>query len=132
MITYSGFTWVQMLTLLVSLVLPMLVALATTRLAAPRLKAVVLAVLAAVTGFLSELLDALVNGTAYDLGAAFSTWTYAFILAVAAHFGLLKPAGVTGSSGAIAKALPGGLGRDDPGEHSVEALRQRLDAEERA
>jgi hypothetical protein len=131
-ITYSGFTWVQLLTLLVSLVLPLLVAVVTTRLASPGLKAVVLAFLAALTGFGSELLDALVNHTAYDVGAAVFAWTYSFILAVVAHFGALKPAGVTGSRGAVANALPGGIGWDDPGAHSVEALRRRLESEELA
>lgn len=130
MITYSGISWVQLLTLLVSVVLPALVALVTRRMASSGLKAVVLVGLAAVTGFLSELLDALVHATVFDLGAALMMWLTAFIVAVAAHYGLLKPTGVTGSQGAIANAVPGGLGADDPGKHSVAAILARL-AEER-
>ena len=119
MITFTGFSGVQILTLVVSVVLPVLVALATSRLASPGLKAVVLALLAAAVGFLSELLDALHAGTPYDVGAALLTWLGAFVVAVAAHFGLLKPTGITGSRGAVAAAVPGGVGSDDPGRHEA-------------
>lgn len=131
MITYSGFTLVQLLTLLVSVVLPALVALLTSRLASPGVKAIALALLAALVGFLSELADALTAGTPFDAAAALMSWVTAFIVAVASHYGLLKPTGVTGSTGAIANALPGGIGRDDPGRHSVESILRRVKAEER-
>jgi small basic protein len=110
MIVTSGFSWVQLLTLLVSVILPILVALSTNRLASPGLKAVVLALLAAVVGFLSELLDALVDNTSFDLGTAVMSWVTAFIIAVASHYGLLKPTGITGTNGAVAQAVPGGVG----------------------
>lgn len=110
MIVTSGFSWVQLLTLLVSVILPILVALTTNRLASPGLKAVVLALLAALVGFLSELLDALTDHTAFDVGAAVLSWVTVFIVAVASHYGLLKPVGLTGSSGAVAQAVPGGVG----------------------
>lgn len=131
MITYSGFSWVQLLTLLVSVVLPALVALVTRRMASSGLKATVLALLAAVLGFGSELLDALTQGGVFDVGAGVYAWVTAFVIAVAAHYGLLKPTGVTGSQGAIASAIPGGLGADDPGKHSVDGILARLDAERR-
>jgi small basic protein len=114
MIVTSGFSWVQLLTLLVSVILPILVALATNRLSSPGVKAVVLALLAALVGFLSELLDALVDNTAFNLGAAVMSWVTAFIIAVASHYGLLKPTGLTGSKGAVAQAVPGGLGTPVP------------------
>lgn len=130
MITFSGFTWVQLLTLLVSVGLPALVALVTQRMASSGLKATVLAALAAVTGLASELLDALVHHTAFDVGAALIAWLTAFVIAVAVHYGLLKPAGVTGSQGAIAQAVPGGIGQEQPGKHSVAALIARLEREQ--
>lgn len=126
MITFSGFTWVQLLTLLVSVVLPALVALVTKRMASPALKSVTLLLLAALTGFLSELLHALTTALPFDLGAAAFTWLASFLIAVVSHYGLLKPTGLTGSQGVIAAAVPGGIGEDDPGKHSVEALLERL------
>lgn len=121
-ITFAGFTWVQLLTLLVSVVLPALVALVTKRLASPGLKAVVLAALAALLGFLSELLDALVHAGAFDVAAAIVWWVTAFVVAVAVHYGLLKPGGITGSQGAIATAVPGGLGAESYGRHAAPEL----------
>lgn len=132
MITYSGFSWVQLLTLVVSVVLPALVALVTNRMASPGLKAVTLAGLAALVGFLSELLHALVTALSFDVGTALLTWVTSFIIAVAAHYGLLKPTGLTGSQGVLARKLPGGIGEDDPGKHTVEAVVARLKAEGKA
>lgn len=129
MITYAGFTWVQLLTLLVSFVLPALVALVTKRMASSGLKAVTLFGLSALLGFLSELLDALVTALPFELGAAVFFWLASFVLAVASHYGLLKPLKMTGSQGAIATAVPGGIGADDAGRHSVEAILARLKAE---
>lgn len=106
MLTFSGFTWIQVLTLLVSVVLPAIVALVTQRAASPGTKAIALALLAAVIGFLSELLDALVNSTAYDVGAALFTWVTSFIVAVVVHYGLLKPLAITGSNGSIQASTP--------------------------
>lgn len=117
MITFAGFSWVLVLTLVVSIVLPVLVALVTRYNAHPRVKAVVLALLAAVVGFLSELLSAVHAGHPYDAGAGALTWLGSFIVAVAVHFGLWKPAGVTGSGGGVANALPSGVGAPTTGRH---------------
>lgn len=110
MITFAGFSWVQILTLVVSIVLPVLVALVTRYNAHPGVKAVALALMAAVVGFLSELLDAVHSGHPYDAGAGALTWLGSFIVAVAVHYGLWKPTGITGSGGAVASALPAGVG----------------------
>lgn len=131
MVTFNGVTWVQVLTFLVAVALPVLVALVTQRMASSGLKAAVLAALAAATGFLSELLDALVNQTPYDVGAALLIWLGSFVIAVAVHFGLWKPGGVTGSQGVVARAVPGGLGEEQPGKHSVAAVLARIEAEGR-
>lgn len=115
MVTFSGVSWIQILTLLVSVVLPILVALVTQRLASPAVKAAILAFLAALLGFCSELLDALTSHTAYNLGPALLTWLTSFLIAVAMHFGLWKPVGVTGATGAVATAVPAGVG----GKHEL-------------
>jgi hypothetical protein len=88
------FSWVTLLTLIVGTVLPVLVALVTTRVTSSGKKAVLLAVLSAITGLLSELLNALQAGVSYDLFAGLVTAVTVFIVAVALHFGLWKPTGV--------------------------------------
>lgn len=94
MLTFT-FSWVLVLTLLVSTVLPVLVGLVTSRVTSSGKKAVLLAILSAVTGFLSELLAALQAGTPYDIFAGLVTAIGVFIVAVALHFGLWKPTGVS-------------------------------------
>lgn len=81
--------------LLVSTVLPILTGLVTTRLTSGGIKAVVLAVLSAVTGMLTELAAAMTAGAAYDLGTGLILALAAFLVAVAMYFGLWKPTTVT-------------------------------------
>lgn len=88
-------SWVGLLTLVVSVVLPVLVGLVTQVKTNPTLKAVLLVVLAAVTGFLSELLNALVTGSVYDIFTGLITFITALIIGIALHFGFWKPTGVT-------------------------------------
>lgn len=96
-----SFSWIGVLTLVVTVILPILVGLATTRLTSPGKKAVVLAILAALTGFLAELLNALVTGTSYDLFVGLITAFTAFLIAVAMHFGLWKPVGAAARAQAV-------------------------------
>ena len=89
------FSWVAILALVVSVILPILVGLVTTRVASSRTRAIALALLAAVTGFGTELLNALVNALPYDLFAGLVLAVTAFLIAVALHFGFWKPVGVS-------------------------------------
>jgi hypothetical protein len=98
------------LDLFLSLVLPMLVALVTARVAHPGLKATVLGLLAAVTAVVQGLIDVGGHLSAVDWSGTFSGAVWIFLVAVGLHFGLLNPAGLTGSTGAIQNAVPGGLG----------------------
>jgi hypothetical protein len=91
-------SWVQLLTLLVTVVLPILVGLVTQRETNSGRKAVILAVLSAVTGFGSELLSALVQGQTYDAAAGLFTAVTALIVAIALHFGIYKPTGIAGKA----------------------------------
>lgn len=102
MLTFT-LNWVGVLTLIVTIILPVLTGLVTTRLTSSAKKATVTAVLAALTGFLSELLNALNTGTAYDVGAALLLWLGSFIVSVALYYGFWKPTGVTER----AQELPG-------------------------
>jgi hypothetical protein len=94
----------------VGVILPIVVALITSRVADGAVKALVLLALAAVSGYLISWLDATNSGVAFDFSQASFTAVLGFVVAVASHFGLWKPAALTGSGGSIQNALPGGLG----------------------
>ncbi|MFE9742973.1 hypothetical protein [Streptomyces sp. NPDC006477] len=84
--------------LLIGVILPILVGLVTKTTTSASTKAVLLAFLSALTGILTEYVDVLANGGAYNWSVALYTWGGAFILAVATHFGLWKPTGVSASA----------------------------------
>jgi len=96
-------TLAQLISLLVGTLLPILVALITDRAWPGAAKAITLLVLSAVSSFLSAWLVAINAGVAFDFSqAAFGVLT-TFIVAVAMHFGLWKPAGASGSASPVAK-----------------------------
>lgn len=88
-------SWVGVLTLVVTVVLPLVTGLATTRLTSGGKKAVTLALLSALTGFGAELLNALVNATPYNVFTGLLTFLTAFLIAVGLHFGFWKPVGAS-------------------------------------
>lgn len=90
--------------LILAVLLPILVGLATTRVTSPRIKAFLLAGLSIVSSLLTEFLAAAENGTAYDLGQGLITALFTFIMAVGLHYGLYKP---TGAAAAAQNALSG-------------------------
>lgn len=93
----------QLISMLVGVALPILVAVITDRAASGAAKAVTLLALAAVSSFLTELLTALNSTATFDWSqAAFGVLT-TFIVAVASHFGLWKPVGASGSESPVAK-----------------------------
>lgn len=103
----SGSLW---LNLAISVGLPMLVALVTKQTAHPGLKAILLLALSAVSGFLMLLLQAVSAHSAFDFTGAMMQTILGFGMAVLAHYGLLRPIGVTGAPGVIQTRLPHGLG----------------------
>jgi hypothetical protein len=111
----SGAQW---LNLLINLLLPILVALVTQRFAAGSVKAITLLLLSALSGFLVSWLDAVNDGSIFNWSQAGFTMLTGFITAVAFHYGLLKPANITGSTGAVASAVPAGLGTPVPHTHA--------------
>ncbi len=90
--------------LLLGVVLPMLTGVATKQLAHPGLKAVVLAALSALAGVVAAIVMAAGNVAGLDWNVVGSTALESFLLAIAFHFGLLKPLNATGSGGGIARA----------------------------
>ncbi|MFJ7990319.1 hypothetical protein [Streptomyces sp. NPDC096351] len=78
--------------LLVSVVLPVLVGLVTTRVTHAGGKAVLLLALSTLNGLLVEYAN---PGPGYDIGTAVILALVSFGTGVLAHFGLWKPAGVS-------------------------------------
>lgn len=81
--------------LAISVALPVLVGLVTTRVTSAGAKAVLLLALTALNGFLVELSNA---GDGYDMGSAVALTLVSFGTAVLSHFGLWKPTGVSGKA----------------------------------
>ena len=84
---------IQLLTLVVGTILPLLVGLVTVRVTHPGKKAALLAMLAAVGGLGGELLTALTTGSRYDLGVGAITAVATFLVATGMHYGIWKPSG---------------------------------------
>lgn len=81
--------------LLVSVVLPVLVGLVTTRVTSAGLKAVLLLALSTLNGLLVEYAA---PGDGYDVGTAVILALVSFGTGVLMHFGLWKPTGVSGKA----------------------------------
>ena len=110
MITFN-IDWVQALTFILAIFLPLLVGLVTKVVTHPGVRAILLALLSALAGILSELVQALTAGTAYDLGAALVSWIGIFVVAVASHFGVWKPTGASEFVKESLNGLPPGISR---------------------
>lgn len=99
---------VSALVLYVAPLLPIVVALVTKATAPAALKAGILVVLSVVSALVTQ---AIADGTDVKVDRGFlARLVVTLAVAVAAHFGVLKPAGITGSEGKVATAVPGGLG----------------------
>lgn len=81
--------------LLVSVVLPVLVGLVTTRVTHAGTKAVLLLALSVLNGFLVELAA---PGPGWDAGTAAVLALVSFATGVLTHFGLWKPTGLSGKA----------------------------------
>jgi len=83
---------VQLWSLLVGVILPLLVGLVTKVTTSASTKAVLLALLSAVSGFVSELAA---SGDGFLWSTALITWVGTFLVAVGLHFGVYKPVGAS-------------------------------------
>lgn len=110
MIVNTAPTWLQWLNVIINVLLPIVVALVTSRVADGAVKALVLLVLSAATGLLTSWYAAADAGVAFDLNAAAFTTMTGLVVAIAAHFGVWKPTGVTGSGGVVQLRAPAGIG----------------------
>lgn len=94
MLTFD-LSWPLIIGLVVSTILPLIVGIVTTRVTNPGVKATILAGLAAATGFLTELGNALTAGTPYNVGTGLVFALTAFLVATGLHFGIYKPTGAS-------------------------------------
>lgn len=90
--------------LLISVVLPVLVGLVTTRVTSSATKAVLLLALTAANGFLVELAGP--HGDGYSVGSAVLLWVISFATGVLSHFGVWKPTGVSGKAQELGAKSP--------------------------
>lgn len=96
MITFN-IDWILVLQFVLATLLPIAVGIVTTKVTAPNVKAVVLAFFAFLAGILTEIADALVSETPYDVGAGLFRFGAIFFAAVAAHFGVWSRPGANGA-----------------------------------
>lgn len=82
--------------LLISVVLPVLVGLVTTRVTNASVKAVLLLALTGANGFLVELAGP--HDAGYSVGSALILTLVSFGTAVLSHFGLWKPTGISSAA----------------------------------
>ena len=101
--------WVLVLTFVVATLLPLIVATVSTKLTDGKTKGILLAALALVTAVLSGILDALVTGGTYDLGANLQLLLGVFVWSVASYFGVWRGKGKDGES--IADKVTANVGR---------------------
>lgn len=87
--------------MIVAAILPALVGLVTNRFTPSGLKAGLLALLALLTSGLTELGSALATGADYDIGMWLITAVGSLVMAIALHYGLLKPTGASAKLQAI-------------------------------
>jgi hypothetical protein len=87
--------WVQVLNLLLAVVFPVLIGLVTTKVTSGAAKAILLATISLGSGLVSALLASMIAGTAFDLVGAALTGLAAWVIAIATHFGIWRPTGVT-------------------------------------
>jgi hypothetical protein len=107
--------------LVVGTALPNLTALITARMATSAYKTIVLAAMSVVAGAGQQVLNA--HGT--FVPKTLALWAAGtFMVSVVTHYGLLKPLGVTGSAGTLARTLPGGLGGNTSAAQAALAANQ--------
>lgn len=99
------------LTLLLSVILPIVVGFITKQTASGTVKSLTLLFLAAVTGTVTSIQQ---QGGTFDWKHALLNTIVAFVIAVGMHYGLLKPTHVTGTEGFVQiKTSSFGIGRHE-------------------
>lgn len=98
---------VQVASLLIGTVLPIVVGIITSKVTAKRTKALALALLSAVSGFLTEYVTAADGAGQFHVDQALLTWLMTFVVAVAVHYGFWRPVGVSARAQAVGVTAAG-------------------------
>lgn len=85
----------QTVQLILTVIMPIVVGLITTKTTSSGAKAWLLAGTTLLTSILTGLYDAIINAGVFDLGFALLAAIPAFAISVATHYGLWKPTGVS-------------------------------------
>lgn len=93
----SSLSTVQVVSVLIGTLLPIVVGLVTTRNVSPGIQAVILAALSAVSAFVTEA----ANSADFVWQQALLTTVVTFVTAVSTHYGLWKPTGVSARALAV-------------------------------
>lgn len=108
--TSSPVQALAVLNLVVSFVLPLVIQLVTNSHASEQAKTLITLAISAIVGALTPFLTGVQTWPPSDWWAVFISAASVFLASVLAHQTLWKPLQVTGSTGAIANAVPGGIG----------------------
>jgi hypothetical protein len=100
-----------MLNMVLSFLLPLLQQAVTNISAPPPVKVAVTALLSAVVGFITPFVSGLQQWADFNWQLALLSIGSVFLTSVLSHYGLWKPAGVTGVDGSLSNKLPGGIGK---------------------
>lgn len=114
-----NFNGVMLLQLTLAVFLPVLVGLVTKWSTDPGKKAVLLLLLSVITSMLTELLESVAEGTAYDLGQGIYLAIVTFVIGVATHYGLWKPTNVTAAAQSVLVKDPPAIAPPVPPEHDL-------------
>lgn len=86
------------LQMILSVFMPLLVGLVTTRVTKGSIKAWLLAGLTLATSIITAAVAAITAGVVFDLGVALLAAIPAFVISVATYYGLWKPTGIAGAA----------------------------------
>lgn len=117
--------WILVLQFIVATLLPLLVAIVSTKVTSAKVKGLLLAVFSFLATVITAILDALVNQTPLDLGQTILLAGGTFAWAVVSYFGIWRAQGTDGAP-SIAAKLTDGVGRvvvveeQDPGSRRTE------------
>lgn len=80
--------------MLLAFIMPVVVALVSTKVTKSNVRSWLLATLTVVTSLLTELARSIATGTTFDVGLALLAALPAFVVSVSTYYGLWKPTGV--------------------------------------
>lgn len=86
--------WGVVVQILLATVMPVVVALVSTKVTKSNVRSWLLASLTLVTSLLTELGRSIATGTAFDVGIALLAAIPAFVVSVSTYYGLWKPTGI--------------------------------------